>query len=95
MSEADFDTLWKQYMNAFAVLLIEAGGDPETPAGRRLTRLVYEGGQLKGSMLVSYPDRIHYKLVRPLSYSPPPARYMVHRYRGAPVAGWGVAAVLA
>jgi len=62
MSEPEFDTLWKEYMNAFAVLLIEAGGDPDTPAGRRLSRLVYEGGQLKGSMLVSYPDRIHYKL---------------------------------
>lgn len=67
MSEPEFDTLWKEYMNAFAVLLIEAGGDPDTPAGRRLSRLVYEGGQLKGSMLVSYPDRIHYKLVRALT----------------------------
>lgn len=70
MTEADFDTLWKQYMNALAVLLIEAGGDQDTAAGRRLARLVYEGGQLKGSMLVSYPDRIHYKLVRPLPETP-------------------------
>lgn len=70
MTETDFDTLWKQYMNAFAVLLIEAGGDQDTAAGRRLARLVYEGGQLKGSMLVSYPDRIHYKLVRPQPEKP-------------------------
>ncbi len=65
MTEAEFDALWKYYMNAFAVLLVEADGDLDTAAGRRLTRLVYEVGALKGSILMSYPDRIHYKLVRP------------------------------
>ena len=68
MTEAEFDALWKHYINAFAALLVEAGGDLGTAAGRRLTRLVYEVGVLKGSVLMSHPSRIRYKLVR----RPPP-----------------------
>jgi hypothetical protein len=63
MNEEQFDTLWKEYMNASAVLLIETDGDPATEAGRRLTRITHESGQLKASMLLSSPDRLHYKLV--------------------------------
>ncbi len=67
MTEAEFDALWKHYINAFAVLLVEADGDLGAPAGRRLTRLVYEVGVLKGAVLMTHPSHIRYKLVRSLS----------------------------
>ncbi len=70
MTEAEFDALWKHYINVFAALLVEAGGDLGAPAGRRITRLVYELGVLKGAVLMSHPSRIHCKLVQPM----PPGR---------------------
>lgn len=63
MDEGKFDLLWKEYMNAFAVLLIEADGKADSESGCRLSRLVHESGQLKASLLLSSPDRLHYKLV--------------------------------
>jgi hypothetical protein len=59
MPHKDFGDLWREYMNAFAECLLEMNGDENSPAGRRLTRLVFEAGQLKGAILMSFPDRIH------------------------------------
>lgn len=58
MGEEEFGMLWNEYINAYAALLHEADDEVDSEAGRRLARLVYEGGQLKDSLLLSSPERL-------------------------------------
>lgn len=53
----EFCKLWKDYMEAVSMALMEAAGKPDSAGGQRLARLVFETGVLMGCMATANPGR--------------------------------------
>lgn len=50
--------MWRAYLTSFTDLLKAANGNEQSPAGKRLGRLWFEGMQMWGVLFTCFPDRV-------------------------------------